>query len=496
MSSTGSAGLKLARQGGLYTLGLMLLRAGNVLLVPVYTSLLTEAEYGAFGVVRHLVNFLVPLAIVGQTHSLLRLGVDVDDDPKQRSELFGTVVAWVLAAGVGLTVVAALLWPALDRWIEGIPLWPIGIAGLLVVTGQAMMNIVLTWLQHQGKAGAHTRLNAARMVLLVVFVVVFVGLMGLGATGILLAMAVSFTLAAGAGLAIVLPKRRLQISRVALGASLAYGLPLLPHTLSTIIFQATDQLLLAASDSQGLGVAGLYLLATQVASVVFMFGMGMQKAWLPFFLREDRDRADAGDWGRVRVLSFFGVSVVGLVAVGVGLLAPEAVALASVFSERDWSGAATVVPILVLGAFVRSYYLTALAVVMANKVTARFIAVVTLPTAALNVLLNSLWIPRWGMEGAAWATATSWVVTTLAAGVLARRARKVPFKYGQAAVLALLVGAAVVLGTGQSLGVRAAVILAFAATVVAIDGRDIKAAIASLRRHRASGRVDNGGDAE
>ncbi len=489
MSSTGSAGLKLARQGGLYTLGLVLLRAGNVLLVPLYTSLLDEAEYGAFGVVRHLVNFLVPLAIVGQTHSLLRLGVDVDDDPKARSELLGTVVAWVLAATVTLAAIAALLWPALDRWIEGVPLWPIGLAGLAMVTGQAMMNIVLTWLQHDGKAAAHTRLNASRMVLLVIGVLVFVGVFRLGATGILIAMAISFTLAAGAGLAIVLPSRRLQVSRVALGASLAYGLPLLPHTLSTIVFSATDQLLLAASDSEGLGSAGLYLLATQVASVVFMFGMGMQKAWLPFFLREDRDRADAGDWGRVRALSFFGLAVVGTVAVGVGLLAPEAVSIASFFSDRDWSAAATVVPILVLGAFMRSYYFVALSVVMANKATARWIAAVTLPTAALNIVLNSLWIPKWGMQGAAWATVTSWVLTTLAAGVLARRARKVPFKYLHAGLLAGLVVVALQIGGGESLPIRLGVIVAFVLAVLAIDGRDIRSAVRSLRRRR-SGRVD------
>ena len=73
MKTTKSAGLRLLREGGLYTFGQLLLRGGNFLLIPLYLDLLDPVEYGAFGVVKNLVNLLVPLVIFGQTHSLLRL---------------------------------------------------------------------------------------------------------------------------------------------------------------------------------------------------------------------------------------------------------------------------------------------------------------------------------------------------------------------------------------------------------------------------------------
>jgi O-antigen/teichoic acid export membrane protein len=468
----------LFREGGLYTFGLFLL-------IPLYLSLLDEAEYGAFGVVRHLVSFLVPLAVVGQTHSLLKLGVDAEGDKEVRGALLGSVVAWVFFAGIAVSAIAAVAWPLLGDRIEGVPLWPLGVAGLTMVTGQAMFNIVLCWLQQDRRPEIHTALSLARWGVLLLGVLLFVVVLQWGAAGILAAMAVAFTVGAAMGLRVILKDERPVIRRVALLGSLAYGLPLLPHTLSTILFQATDQVLLAASDSAGLGVAGLYLLATQIASTVFMFSMGMQKAWIPFFLREDRDREDAG-WDRVRQLSFFAVSMVGVAAVVVGMAAPELIWLAGSFSDHDWSEAGTVVPILVLGAFVRSYYLVSLAVVMANQSVARWIAVATVPTAALNLVLNLRWIPEHGMQGAAWATATSWVIAALATGLLARRARTVPFKYGHALVLVGMVAAALLLGAGQTLPVRLGVIVGFCAALLVLDGRDIRSAFTSLRRRGRS----------
>jgi len=480
MKSTKSAGLRLLREGGLYTFGQLLLRGGNFLLIPLYLDLLDPADYGAFGVVKNLVNLLVPLAIFGQTHSLLRLGVDVERDEDKRHKLLSTVVTWVLATSGILIAGAALAWPLLHDWIDGVPLWPLGAAGLAIVAGQALFNVVLAWLQSDGRAEVHTLLNGGRWFVLAAGIFLFMFVLDLRAEGILLAMAVSFAVAGAVGLWLVMDGRGLGADRSTLRATLAYGLPFLPHTIGMILFTVTDQILLAAHESEGLASAGVYLLATQLASAVYVLAMGLQKAWVPFFLREDRDREGQG-WERVRLLSFFVVSMVAIAAVGVSLLAPELVLLAGLFSDNDWSAAAQVVPILVLGIFVRSYYLVAIAVVMANKRIARWIAVLTLSAAFMNIVLNLLWIPRWGTYGAAWATTVSWGAVTLGTALLSRLARKVPFKLVHALVLLGLVPAALWLGVGRSLPMRAAVMVGFLVVLAMLDGKDLRAALRTLR---------------
>jgi O-antigen/teichoic acid export membrane protein len=485
-----SAGLKLFREGGLYVLGLALLRGGGLILVPVYTALLTEEEFGAFGVIRHVVNLLVILAVASQGYSLLRLGADVEGDEGSASALVSSIFSYVAIASLVLAGSAALLWPVLGSQVDDLPLWPLGIAGLSIVLFEPLFRLCLAWLQFHGRAGTHTAISTVRWAVFMGLVLLF--LLGLGwkAEGVLLGMGLSFAVGTVLGIRQVTGLRP-RIDRRVLAASLIYGLPILPHALSGIIFQATDQILLAAHDDHGLSAAGLYLLAVNLASGVFMVAMGMQKAWLPFFMREDRDRGSLG-WERVRKLSFFSISVVSCAAVGVGVLAPEFVKLGSLFSENSYAAAATVVPILGFGAFLRSYYLVTSAVVMADKGMARWIAGATLPAAALNILLNTLWIPEYGMVGAAWATFTSHCLAMALTVLMARKARKVPFKYGRAAVLAVMVGGTLYLAQGLDLLPRIGMIVAFGVALLALDGRDLTGAARSVLKQRASKR---GGDA-
>jgi O-antigen/teichoic acid export membrane protein len=114
----------------------------------------------------------------------------------------------------------------------------------------------------------------------------------------------------------------------------------------------------------------------------------------------------------------------------------------------------------------------------------RWIALTTLPAAGLNIALNAAWIPEYGMTGAAWATVTSHGLAMLGTSVLARRTRKIPFKYVRAALLLGGVATTLYLGTGQPLGVRIAAILTFGCLLFLLDGRDILAAGRSLRRQQ------------
>ncbi|TNE89612.1 MAG: lipopolysaccharide biosynthesis protein [Deltaproteobacteria bacterium] len=463
----GSAGLRLFREGGLYTAGMFVMRAGNFLLLPLYTAVLTAEEYGGYSIVSRTIAVLVPLAVLGQTHSLLRLSVDAKD----RYRLLETAVAWVAGWSLVVTAGAAFAWPWLDEWI-GLPLWPLGVAGLLMVTTRALFNLSLTWLQSEHRAAEHTRLSIARWGFLLVGVLVFVVGLELGAVGILLAMGLSFASVAALGLRATLGRRRPALHRPELGESLRYGVAFVPHMVATVVLVATDQVLLAANDAHGLGTAGIYALGANLASAVFMLAAGMQTAWAPLFLKADRDRETRG-WGQVRRLSFFSVSVVACGAVGVGLLAPEFVWLAGLFSGTDWSLAAGVVPVLALGALARSYYTVALTVLTANKAFAKWVAAVSIPAALLNGWLNALWIPEHGMAGAAWATSCSWAITALITAVVARFARPVPFKYVRAVVLFAMVFAVLQAGAGASLPSRIGLGLAFAGGLLVLDYRDL-----------------------
>jgi O-antigen/teichoic acid export membrane protein len=479
-----STGLKLFAEGGLYTFGLFLLRAGNFLLLPLFLKYLEPQEYGAFGVMKQAAMVLALLAISGQGQSILRLGLDAEWDEDQLRRLVSTVYTWVLLAACSLAGIAALLWPWLGGLLDGMPLWPVGAAGLAAVAGLALFQLTLAWLQFNHRAKEHTALNLIRWGVQLILIFVFLIGLELGATGLLLAMALSYLVGSLIGLRTLPRGCRPQLHLPSLSSSLRYGIPLLPLSLSGVIFAATDQVLLAAHPDHGLNAAGIYLLAFQLGSAVTMFAVGMQKAWIPFFFRQDKAQAEEPDWSRVRLLSFFSVSVVACAAVGVGLLAPEVITLAAWFGSGDYQAAAAIVPILTFGAVIRAYYLLSASVILADKKISRWIALTTLPAAALNIFLNAWWIPEHGLFGAASATVISHAVAMLGTGLLARRARKIPFKYRRALLLLVMVAGTLYFAADRDLGVRLLAILGFGASLLVLDGRDIFAAVRSLVRQR------------
>lgn len=484
-----SAGVRLFGQGGMYTAGLFLMRAGNFLLLPLYTALLSTEQYGAVGVVQQLVGVVVVLSVAAQGHAVLRLGVDAEADPARLGRLVSTLAVYVGAGGVLLTGVALALWPLYRPLMGDQALWPVGIAGLVGVTGQALFQLSLAYQQLRGRAKVHTSLNIQRWLVLLAGVLLFVLGMRWGPAGLLLAMSLSYTV--GAALAL----RRVDGLRPAvhggdLGAGLTYGLPLIPHLLSGVIIQATDRALLASGP--GLDQVGLYTLAANLSSAVFMVAMGMQRAWVPFLLRLDRDRVADG-WERARKLSFFALAMVASAAVGVGLFAPEIVAL---IGRKAYVEASAVLPVLVMTAFIRAYYLQSVAVVVANKRTARWLALITVPAALLNVVLNLELIPVYGMMGAAFATLGAHTVEAALATGLGRIARPVPFKYVRGLVLLVLVGAALWFGHDAALPLRLGLAAGFVAALLVLDGRDILGAARSVWRQIRDRRPSSGVDPE
>jgi len=469
-----SPGVRLAQQGALYMVGMLAMQAGNFLLLPIYTALLSTAEYGTVGLLTQGAQILVILSLAGQGPAMLKLGILDKPDAAGRAKLTGTLVSYVGAAGLLLSGGVALLWPLLQTWLDDIPLWPLGGLGLSWVASMAMFQLSLSSLQQRELARQHTTLNLQRWGLLLVGVAVFVIGLRMGAAGLLIAISLSFL--GGAILAFrKLPAgTRPGFDLAVLKQSLAYGLPVLPHVLSGAVLQSADRMILASGP--GLADVGRYTLAASLASIVLVVSTGLQRAWTPFFYRNVRDEQEHG-WGDVRRLSFFSVAAVGGVAICVALGAPLLVQLVA---NPDYLAAIPVVGVLALSNFFNVFYAVAAAVIFSKTGALRLIALVTVPPALINVGLNLLFVPRWGMLGAAYATLCSSVLMVIGAWILARQARRVPFKFAKGLGVLVLVTSILWLGQDAALPGRLGLALGYVAGLLLLDFRDIVGAARSV----------------
>jgi O-antigen/teichoic acid export membrane protein len=478
----GRAGLRLFKQTTLYTLGIAATRFANLILLPLYLRTLSKEDYGALGVLEQLVTLMVILTMAGGMETLVKIGSDLQDDPEKQLRLVSTMTTWMLVGGVVLGLLGCLLWPWAGQLLGGIHLWPLGVSALSTVAASAAFQALSAHLQVRGEVRTHTLFQALRTALNVFVGVPLLVFTQLGVTALLLSASVSYWLCT---LLLALRLRqglRLMIDKALLKRVLAYGVPLMPHIGAAYIFQALDKFMLAGSSNHGLETAGVYSVGSRIASGAMMLGLGMQRAWLPFFFKEANEARSKHNWERVRHLSFWSMAAMASFVSLLALLAREVVGL---ITPGGYGTAAAVTSVLCLGTLYRTGAQTAGAVVLSSKTAAYRIWLASLPAALINIVLNVWWIPRWGALGACWATTVAMALNLLFTVLMARAVVRVPFRYSAIGTLLLVVTLQVIVADLLSPLFRLALCGLVPSLALAFDWKFARRELEQLRAGRA-----------
>jgi len=171
----------------------------------------------------------------------------------------------------------------------------------------------------------------------------------------------------------------------------------------------------------GLHEVGQYQFAHEVLLVMVLPILAFNMAW-PSFLYRSLSDGEAGERAVVRIGHVYVMSLTGL-ALAVALFAPEALALVG---GRTYAESGSVVPVLALSALLYAVYLVVSSGLYAAKATRRLPAI-ALAAAAVNILLDLVWIPHLGYVGAGMASAGANLVLAVLAYLRAQSVRPIRF---------------------------------------------------------------------
>ena len=102
----------LLKHSAIYGIGQVLSRLASVLLLPVYTSYLTLADYGVIAILDFFAGILAILIGAGMGRAATRFHFEAKDE-SERSQVWWTGLAFVVVVGMGFLLVAML---CRDRW--------------------------------------------------------------------------------------------------------------------------------------------------------------------------------------------------------------------------------------------------------------------------------------------------------------------------------------------------------------------------------------------
>jgi O-antigen/teichoic acid export membrane protein len=445
---------QLVGQSAVYGLGGLVSRVLAVVLLPLYTAYLDPEDLGAVGVLIALNAVLVTVLRGGISSAFFRFWFDSPEPEKRRTVLrtsfwftmgmatFGLVAGWIFAGPI-----ADALSLDGEDWLvraQFVALW-------------AQMNYeqLTAVFRVEQRASRFLAASLANVAITIAATVVLVVGFDEGALGVIVG---NFTGTLVVYLALLGHRREqlgLELDRPLLRAMQRFGWPLVPSALALIAINFSDRIFIAHLAS--LEEVGRYELGVRIASAMVLLLTAFRLAWPGFaYSIEDEDEAKTT---YAFVLTYL-VALASWAALGLGLLAPWLVRILAPTNEAFWPGERVVAPLAFAAALFAGFIVVSIGIGRARRTG--FNWVVTGTAAAVDLGLNAVLVPEYGMEGAAAAALTAFAVLFAFMSAYAQRIYPVPYQWRRVGTALGAAAALVVAGKALDVPLAGALALAFA----------------------------------
>lgn len=361
-----------------------------LLLVPLYTAALAPEQYGTVDLVAQTANILLPIFTLSVAEAALRFGLDAKSK-EQRQTIYTTCLGVVI---FGLGIMAAIF-PFLAKldYLDGFA--PIL---YIYVWTAALKQLNATYVRSLEKVRLFALDGILTTLEMVLFNILFLLHFKWGMTGYLLAIILSdlcssIFLFFAAGLYKHVNPKRFSLS--SLKEMLRYCAPLVPTTLLWLITSISDRFIITMFHGEamnGINTAA-YKLPTIITTIFTMFS----QAWNMSAIQENDSKGREGFYTSV---FSFNQSFMHVMAAGVLLINRP---LTYIWINGRYHEAMLYSPILTLATVFTCFNVFLGSVYIAEKKTKRSFAT-SLAAGIINIILNFLLIPRFGIYGAAGAT--------------------------------------------------------------------------------------------
>jgi O-antigen/teichoic acid export membrane protein len=493
-SRTQSPGRRLLVGSGAYAVTNFTLRAVNFLLITVFTRYLSPGDYGTISLAEIIAITLAAFGGLGLDTAVRRLYFHYSDEPSERRRYVSSVVRFGAVLTTAVVVLALILGPHLLQRIVPrfpVPFFPYIALAIGAAAANQTVDYGLGLFQSEQRPLAFSLMASASFLMTSGSALILVVLLRRGAAGMLTGKLMG---AAGSLLVAIVVSRKWWTGGFEwkfVRESLPIALPILPHMLLAFGLVVADRFILEYY--RDLDEVGVYSVAYTFGMVMYLVTTSISQAWSPLFY----DVARSGVEGQ-RVLGrlFSGLSLLlVLIAIFGSLIAQDVV---SHFLDRRYLSAGRLIPWVIGGYLFHALY----AILQPSLLQARragFLWVVSCVALVANIGLNFLWIPRWGMYGAAYATTAAYVVEAALMFVYAQRVYPLAFSRSRlAAALVIFSGVLWVTQVDQQswhLTILGLTFLSSVSVILVIGQNEFVALLGPLRR-KLSGAIAGGRDDE
>ena len=416
-ASPASPGSTLLRDSGIYLLGNLLQKATAFVLIPLYTTRLTTAQYGLLDLAGTVLNLGLLGAALGVPAAINKCLHRDCKDEAERGRLLGTVLLFTSLSSAACALLGWAFDASLARLLfsgaEGLLVFRYTLVWLILAQ---LSQIPFEYFRASGRSQIYVALSLSQLLAQFACTIYLVAHRGWGLEGVLAGNLAGFLLVNIVGLAALLPRVRFTVDRRLLRATITYGVAMTPVFVSGWVVNLSDRFFLQSF--LGLGALGVYALGYKFGALVdLLLVMPFQRAWTPIFFRFASEPEAPRTLSRIA--TYLGAALA-FATLGISLAVPPFLRVSAAPEFRAASGVVPLVGLAYLIGGLANCFGNGLIVAERVRLVAGYAAVAAVAKLGLNAIL----IPLFGTAGAALATALAFAIQL--GGILSSLGRYYP----------------------------------------------------------------------
>lgn len=397
---------KLYSQFSHYILGSILTLLAGILTYLVYTRILTVEEYGIYSLVLVTISIIGLVAVCGLPQAAVRFYHEFKERKREEGEqaFYSTLLFGVGIISTIVTVTGFFLLLFLNYFFISLTL--LAFLALPLVVTNSVILIVFGYFRAEQRTLLYNIFMGTRPFLTLLFAVIFILGLKMGLTGLFIGWLLFEILLTIILIAILIREKKLAKNAVSspfFKEAFHYGFPLIFAAISNLVLRLGDRYviqLFEGSESVGIYTAGYNIPKMMSAVLILPLSLALGPIVMEYWVKK-------GEEATKNLLStFMRYMLMGMIPITFGLilLSKEAV---YVLATSKFESAETVIPYVAVGmGFLGLYYITSMGLQIYKKT--RLQAVIIAFCAVLNIVLNFIFVPYYGINGAAIATLLSY----------------------------------------------------------------------------------------
>jgi O-antigen/teichoic acid export membrane protein len=405
--------------------------------LPIYTRLFSVADYGVYeylSIIGTLVGVTVGLEV---TQAVARFVAEVRNDARQVRKFASTALWFTLCMHLLVISAVGLFADGLSMRLLGSERYTgVLLAAIVSFAMAGATNVMVTQLQWELRAKESAFLSAVIALSSIGLSITFVWGLGMGLMGAFLGPVAGGLFMLPLGLWLANGSFGLTFSFPALRQMMAFSFPLVFSSVGWVLSSYLDRL--AIKELMTFADVAIYGVGFRIAGIVMLLMTGLQGAVGPMIFAHHQEPKTPGLVAEMLRL-FTAVAVV--ICAGLSVFSPE---LLVIFATTQYKAATLVIPFLAVSIVLSRCYVFAPGIFLEKKTV--LLAGINIVMAFLNIGLNYVLIPQWGIMGAALATLIAACTFFASIMYFSQRYYRVPHRLAPL-VLLTVSGVVVMLGT-------------------------------------------------